>query len=252
MAARPSTVLPSPQLPKLEMGKLIRINAAAEAGKNGQTLDALPTAALVFQYNPSQITRSRSGRWETRAKRQEKVATPQDQRAVSGSGAASLLAESETISIKVVFDATEQAMAGPARDGILPELAFLEIASMGKMQESRAGAAKGSSAQTVRPDELLLVLGPRRAFPVVLTGLTIVEQKFAPDLVPIRAEADLRFNVLEPVDVAYNTWVADAFNQIVQNRIQLSAPIEEKGTVSDILRNAVKGSAPPIPGEAEI
>ena len=250
MAVRPTTLSPSPQLPALVMGKLIRINAATEAGKGAQPSEALPTAALVFQYNPNQITRSRNGRWETRAKRQEKVATPQDQRVVAGSGSASLLAESETISLKVIFDATEQAMAGPAPDGILPELAFLEIASMGKMQEQRAGGTKGSAAQTVRPDELLLVLGPRRAFPVVLTGLTIVEQKFATDLVPIRAEADLRFNVLEPVDVAYNTWVSDAFNQIVRNRITLSGPIEEQGTVTDILTNAVKGSAP-LPGDPE-
>jgi hypothetical protein len=251
MSVRSSTTSPSPQLPALERGKLIRINAAAEASAKGADIAGLPTAALVFQYNPTMITRSRSGRWETRAKRTEKVATPQDQRAISGSGSASLLAESEVISIKITFDATEQALAGQIENGILPELAFLESASMGKMQERRPVGGQGSAAQTVRPDEMLLVLGPRRAFPVVMTGLTIVEQKFAPNLVPIRAEADLKFNVLEPVDVAYNTWVDTAFRQIVESRTTLSAGIEETGTVSDILANALSGASAPTPGVEE-
>ncbi|MEQ1955823.1 hypothetical protein [Mesorhizobium sp. CN2-181] len=242
MPVRATTSAPSPQLPRLERGKLIRVNAVAEA--QGATADTggLPTAALVFQYNPSTITRSRTGRWETRTKRNEKVATAQEQRAASGSGSANLLAESETISLKVTFDATEMILNGEAKDGILPELAFLESASLGKIQERRKQGGDGSAARTVRPDEMLLVLGPRRAFPVVMTGLTITEQKFAPDLTPIRAEVDLKFNVLEPVDVAYNTWVATAFDQIVSRRTSLSATVEEAGTVSDILSSAVAGA----------
>lgn len=248
MAIRPATTAPSPQLPALERGKLIRVNAAAEARAGGTDVSGLPTAALVFQYNPSQITRTRSGRWETRAKRNETVATPQEQRAASGSGSANLLAESEQISLKITFDATEQALNGAVGSGILPELAFLESASMGKMQERRPSGGQGSSARTVRPDEMLLVLGASRAFPVVMTGLTIVEQKFAPDLTPIRAEIDLRFNVLEPIDVAYNTWVATAFQQIVATRTRLSAEVEQAGTVSDILSNALAGPVAPTPG----
>ena len=57
--------------------------------------------------------------------------------------------------------------------------------------------------QPVRPDELLLVLGSSRIFPVVLTNLTITEQKFLPSLVPLRAEVELKFTVLEPIESRY-------------------------------------------------
>ena len=41
-----------------------------------------------------------------------------------------------------------------------------------------------------------MLLGPR-TFPVVITGMTIVEQRFDPALFPLRAEVDLRMRILE-------------------------------------------------------
>jgi hypothetical protein len=70
----------------------------------------------------------------------------------------------------------------------------------------------------VRPDQLLLVLGTERFFPVVITSLTITEQKFGPNLVPIRAEVDLKMNVLEATETAYNEWIRRAFNHLVTKR----------------------------------
>ena len=64
--------------------------------------------------------------------------------------------------------------------------------------------------QPIRPDELLLVLGSSRIFPVVLTNLTITEQKFLPSLVPLRAEVDLKFTVLEPIESRYTCLVESA------------------------------------------
>ena len=214
---------------KLEKGKLIRFG---QASKTDLTFDT-----LTFQFNPSTITRTRTGRWEPRQRRQRPVASPADIRARSASGSASLLAESETIGFKLIFDATEAILAGRsdggrtlADTGILPELAFLDIISLGKDEQDErakkggatAGGKNRETVQPVRPDELLLVLGIDRIFPVVLTSLTITEQKFNPNLMPIRAEADIRFNVLEPVENAYNTWIRNAFDQLFQKRNDLS------------------------------
>lgn len=238
MPPRPTTTAPSPALPALARGMLVRIERPGEGGD--QVEENLPTAALTFQYNPELITRSRAGRWEARSRRNRSVGTPQDLRARDGSGSGHLLAESETISLKIMFDASEQRMAGEGADGILPELAFLENTSMGRARSR--GLIEGESTQPVRPDELLLVLGPKRAFPVVLTSITMVEQKFAPDLTPIRAEVDLRFNVLEPVDIRYNTWVEGAFQEVVRRRTSLSQTIETASTVGEVLQNALAPS----------
>jgi Contractile injection system tube protein len=216
--------------PQLEKGKLVRFGQGTGSALNFET--------LTFQFNPSTITRTRTGRWEPRQRRQRPVASPADIRARSASGSASLLAESETVGFKLVFDATEAILANRtdadrvvAETGILPELAFLDLISLGKEEQeerNRRGGGRSASARTretvqpVRPDELLLVLGLERIFPVVLTSLTITEQKFSPTLMPIRAEADIRFNVLEPVENAYNTWIRNAFDQLFQRRKDLA------------------------------
>jgi hypothetical protein len=189
---------------------------------------------LHFQYNPETITRARTGKWEPRRRRRRASdpASPQEIRGErGGQGSAALMAESETISMKIIFDATEAILAGRnyqgdgdsavASQGVLPMLAFLEIISLGKQeQESRGRSTQrnSESARPVKPDELLLVLGNERMFPVVMTSLTITEKKFNPALIPIRAEADIKMNVLEPAESAYSRWIRSAFDQLFQKR----------------------------------
>lgn len=251
MPARSPSISPNPRLEKLAKGMLYRVDASGTPANNGDTnpLDGLMARAMTFQYNPETITRARAGKWESRSRRNQNVPSPQEVRARSGSGAAQLLAESETISLKVVFDATEQLITSGADvgEGVLPELAFVELMSMGRPPARRSNS--GESARAVRPDELLLVLGSR-TFPVVLTNLTIVEQKFASDLTPIRAEVDLRFNVLEPVDVSMNTWVQQAFDQIANKRRSLSEKVGEGSDATSALAQALNGGNPPEPAPA--
>jgi hypothetical protein len=197
----------------LSRGKLVRMPPAT--GTDNREL-----FVLEFQYNPETITRTRTGKWESRPgrRRNQRNPAPQDIAARSGQGAAALMADSETISLKAVFDATEAILAGDAiarAEGVLPQLAALEIISVGKDVKDRRG--RRDAARSVRPDELLLVLGDRR-YPAVLTSLTITEQKFTPDLVPIRAEADLKMNVLEPTEQAYSEWIRSAFQQLSEER----------------------------------
>ncbi|MEM0947937.1 MAG: hypothetical protein AAGK37_11055 [Pseudomonadota bacterium] len=246
--ARPTTTMPNPRIKApLFRGAIVRVADAASGIGNrqrGGTID-LPTASLVFQYNPEMVTYSRAGRWETRARRGGRLSSSQDVRSRSGSGSSHLLAESETISFKIVFDATEDIMAGEGAEGVKPEIAFLKNVSLGRPKRAGGSGQALQDTTPVRPDEVFVILEKERVFPAVLTGLTIIEQKFTPMMVPIRAEADLKFNVLEPVDVTYNTWVGRAFDTVMERRRTLSAKVEENSTVAKILNGQFGGASGP-------
>jgi Contractile injection system tube protein len=216
---------------RLERGAILRLEDKAAAGGGGGS-DELAGTVLRFQYNPETITRTRTGKWEQRKKRKGlTVVPPQEVRTRSGQGSSALLAESEQISLKVVFDGTEAVLAGrsDADRGVLPELAFLEMVSTGR--EGNKGNADREAVQPIRPDELLLILGSARMFPVVLTSLTITEQKFLPTLVPLRAEVDLKLNVLEPTESAYRRWIDVAFQRLLDDRTSAAATAAAPGDV---------------------
>lgn len=223
---------------KPERGKLIRVSKESSA-------DTFVGDVLEFQYNPETLTRARTGQWDARKQRKRPVNPPQEVRGRSGQGSSALQAESETISMKIVFDATEAILAGrtPVPDeGILPQLGFLDLISLGKDEdEKNKKKAKRDSAQPVRPDELLLVLG-KRVFPVVMTSLSITEQKFNPALVPIRAEADIKLNVLEPTESAYNQWIKQAFDELLNKRREAAGLALSPISVNDItaIANALR------------
>ena len=56
----------------------------------------------------------------------------------------------------------------------------MSLGREGNASRTRRSSKTKEVIQPVRPDELLLVLGSPRIFPVVLTNLTITEQKFLP------------------------------------------------------------------------
>lgn len=226
---------------RLERGALVRIHAEGR----GATL-AADSEVLRFQFNPETITRTRAGTWDPRKKRKRQgpetpIAPRQDIIGRSGTGSSALLAESEKITLRTTFDATEAVLRGvvatKARSagtppgqtdgpgeskhahevGVLPQLAFLELLSVGREGTAKRDRTR-ESVRPIRPDEVLLVLGRERMFPTVLTNLSITEQKFTPSLVPLRAEVELQFNVLEPAESAYSTWIKSAFDQLLAQR----------------------------------
>jgi hypothetical protein len=275
----------------LEHGSLIRLDP--EAGDY---------ATLTFPFNPETVRRARTGRWEPRRRRREgsAVDTPQQARGQLGAhGSSALLAESETISFRLVLDATETilrsttrsavaevtgavggalgrlvggatggaagaavgesrgfaagAMAGGglASDnawevGVLPEMAFLEQVSLGRQPEepARGQRNQGTPIRPLRPDELLLQLGSVRWFPCVLTELSITEQRFTPELVPMRAEADLKLTVLEPVENTYNPFVRQAFDQLLAMRTERVGLLGTTASTSLSSRLGGDGGAP--------
>lgn len=247
-----------PALPqRLERGALVRISAPAPgaAAAAGQ-----PPQVLYFQYNPETVTRTRQGTWEARKQRRSGVAPQEARTERGGMGSGAVNADAEQISFKLVFDATENVLAarrGAETTGVLPELAFLEVAVRGSAAPATSSTAAtgatagakakkpGQAAQPVRPDELLLVLGGR-AFPVVLTNLTITEQKFLPTLVPLRAEADLRLTVLEAGDSAYRQWIGTSFAALLAQRTAAAAVAVTAGPLQAVTAAlAAAGTATP-------
>ena len=225
---------------RVQHGRLVRLEPGATEN---------PT--LEFQYNPETVTRSRSGRWEPRKRRRDPraIETPQQHRQLGATGASAVLAESETIAFALAFDATEAILRSgdAATAGVLPQLAFLELVSLGREDAERQPGGRGSATpgreiRPIRPDQLLLELGESRWFPCLVTELTITEQRFTPELVPMRATADLKLTVLEPVENAYNPLVQQAFNHLLSQRISRS---DELGTTAStaVLQGLLGGSA---------
>jgi hypothetical protein len=228
----------------LEHGALVRLRSA-EPDLSGGTV-ALggsqddSNQALHFQYNPETITRTRQGTWEARRQRRPGTPAPSERTSRGAQGSGAVNSASEQITLKLVFDATEAILAdrtGAADTGVLPELAFFEVTTLGKEGPASGpgGARAGRQrAQPVRPDELLLVLGSSRTFPVVITNLTITEQKHTPQLVPVRAEVDLRLTVLEPGESAYAGWITRAFGDLLQQRTDNAASATQRGALDAV------------------
>lgn len=230
----------------LEHGALVRLRSAEPDLSSGTV--ALggsgdeASQVLHFQHNPETMTRTRQGRWEARSQRRSGTPSPSERTSRGAQGSGAVNAESEQITLKLVFDATEAILAArpqAADVGVLPELAFFEVTTLGKESQGAAAARPAGSqrSQAVRPDELLLVLGSSRVFPVVITNVTITEQKFTPQLVPIRAEVDLRLTVLEPGESAYAGWITRAFGDLVRQRTDAAAQVSGRGALDAVAQS---------------
>ncbi|GMU03344.1 hypothetical protein KH5H1_74660 [Corallococcus caeni] len=213
---------------QLQKGMLVTLPQTADDKKSEPSV-----RALRFQYNPETVTRTRAGQWETKPGKtpeQTKVLTD----AQRGGG---LHAKSETIALKLVFDVTEALLrdtTGAGTQGVLPELAILEGMALGKDQTGEEEKKPATKLVSLNPTELLLMLGPR-TFPVVITGMTIVEQRFDPALYPLRAEVDLRMRILEVGENAANNKVAQAFANLRDLRLRMEDLAVVKGADASTL-----------------
>lgn len=230
----------------LEHGALVRLRTQSPGATDG-TVSLEGNQVLHFQYNPETITRTRQGKWEARQQRRTATA-PSERTARGAQGTGAVNAESEQITLKLVFDATEAILGSKpeaAEKGVLPELAFFEVTTLGKESGGAEGGARGGGgsrsgaqrAQPVRPDELLLVLGAARTFPVVVTNVSITEQKYTPELVPIRAEVDLRLTVLEPGESAYAAWITQVFGDLLAQRTANAEVAHQRSPLDAVARS---------------
>lgn len=177
--------------PRLQQGALIQLNRAI--------IGVIPSITL-FQYNPETIKRnfdfSRPGGGDKTT-----GLTDQSNEA---------FAPGESYSFKLELDATDDLEKGrPLAEtfGVADRLAVLERliypprGVLGSVVSSIVdlvgeGPLKKASKQAI--PIVLLALGRRRVIPVWVSSLSIVEMGHSPAMMPIHAEVDLAFDVIQP------------------------------------------------------
>jgi hypothetical protein len=171
-------------------------------------LGALPNV-VVFQFNPTQVTRTPS---------LQQPPPPCD-----NSGSTDALQQpclpGETISFSLRVDANELlAQSNPiaAASGILPTLSALELLMVPKsaLSINLGSLAGGPSPFQLPPNKLPTVLffwGPFRIVPVAITSLTITETEYDVLLNPVRADVSVNLQVLIPSQLAGDTIANGAY-----------------------------------------
>jgi hypothetical protein len=152
-----------------------------------------PSRIVVFQYNPDEVSRTLQPR--------------------EGGGSANEThrawgAPTETVSLTVEVDATDQLEAGDplaAASGVLPALSVLEMLlhpSSAQIIANTVLLAAGTvEILPPKPPLAVLVWGPARVVPVKLTNLQITEEAYSPALIPIRASVEVSADVLTYEDL---------------------------------------------------
>ncbi|HEX3530693.1 MAG TPA: hypothetical protein VH988_26820 [Thermoanaerobaculia bacterium] len=168
-----------PRSPRVTKGALVSVDRQSPIPK-----------VIVFQYNPEKMTRSLKAKESTGEGDREEVLR------IKG-------APSETISMKIEIDATDQLeTADPVavRLGIYPQLSALELLlyPTSSHVKSKTIQALAGTLEVAPPESPLTILstGRNRVLPVRLTSLTINETAFDPNLNPIQADVDLSLEVL--------------------------------------------------------
>jgi hypothetical protein len=164
-----------PSLPLLQKGALIS-----------------PTTLNVirFQYNPETLTRTLAARTSGNSEQ-----NPRDPLRVQGP-------PKEDIRVEIFIDATDALEEGSRlakTQGIHPRLAALELLLYPRMTRVLWNEAKRrlGAIEVLAPEAplTLFVWGPQRVLPVRISGMTIVEESFDPDLRPLVARVSLEMTV---------------------------------------------------------
>jgi hypothetical protein len=173
-----------PGSPKLLKGAIVGVSV----------IDPL-SSVVIFQYNPDTLTRtirvSAAGREGDKSEALRLKGPP-----------------NESIKLDVEIDAADQLDEGDQaaeKLGVYPALSRLELLlypSSTLMIANEVLTALGV-IEIVAPEAplTLLVWGPKRVLPVRMTGFTITEEAFDPNLNPIRAKVSLDLMVLNYHDL---------------------------------------------------
>lgn len=173
-----------PRSPKLSKGAIVGFDVLN------------PVASVViFQYNPSQVSR------QLQARTAGHDGSPQETLRLAG-------APRETITLnEVVLDATdqlEQSDDTASSMGVYPQLSALEVLLYPKSAAVIANTALmlAGTIEIVQPAApfTLFIWGGKRVLPIRLSGFSITEERFDPDLNPIAATLNLTLNVLSTND----------------------------------------------------
>jgi hypothetical protein len=206
-----------PRSPRVTKGALVSFDRKNPIAK-----------VIVFQYNPEKMTRSLKSKESTGEGDREEVLR------IKG-------APSETISMKIEIDATDQLeTADPVAValGIYPQLSALELLlyPTSSHVKSKTLQALAGTLEIAPPESPLTILamGRSRVVPVRLTSLTINETAFDPNLNPIQADVDLSLDVLTyddfPVQsVGYSLFLA---HQVAKEAMAALGTVKSLGAIA--------------------
>jgi hypothetical protein len=153
-------------------------------------------SVIIFQYNPETLTRTITAQ------------TSGSDNAAKGEAMRLKGPPQEEIKLDVEIDATDQlefAKAPATTMGLYPTLASLEMLLYPKSAVTIANEvlAPLGMIEIIAPQAplTLFVWGPKRTLAVRITGLTITEEAFDPNLNPILAKVTLSLRVLNYDDL---------------------------------------------------
>lgn len=190
----------------------------------------IPPLAVVFQFNPTELTRQRSTSFGPQTNRTSSAGggnsssggcrnlrdfheRTEDLLEIQERQSAQVAAES--ISFDIRLDATDELAEGnplAAGFGILPRLSTLELMTYPKSAGILGGAVDSllgldedgfSFAKKDNPPVILFVWGHKRILPVNIESISIQETEFSPLLDPIRATATVNLKVIEGSNPLY-------------------------------------------------
>lgn len=197
---------------------------------------SLPPLALRFEFNPEQISRTRTITVKTGTTAATRggydFASPfEAARAAQG-----VTIQPETFSIEILLDATDRMDSGDlvaAQFGVQPELDVLRCMVEPKAQGpagvqmlASLGAGSARAFQRNETASVLLFVWGRTVLPVFLTSVKIDEKAHLPSLSPYRASATLTMQVIEG---------KNPFYMIEKARQLLSAALAGGAQVAEIL-----------------
>jgi hypothetical protein len=214
----------SPRSPRLQKGAIVGVDVFN------------PLASIVvFQYNPEKLRRTLA----------VNAATGD---AAQGEALRLKGPPRETIAASIEIDAADQLERGDALaglTGIHPTLASLEMLLYPKALSVIANEvlARVGVIEVIPPEAplTLFIWGIKRVLPVRLTGLTIDEEFFDPDLNPIQAKVSLNMTVLTYQDLGL-THVGGAMFMAHQVVKEAMATIGGVSAIGGAVSGGVSGS----------
>jgi hypothetical protein len=179
---------------------------------------SIPPLALVFEFNPTSISRTRtvnvktSGRPDTH--RGYDFTTPMETpRASQG-----VSVQPESFSFKILLDATDRMNQGDTLTesfGIQPELDTIRSMLEPKSQSpggvqilSSLGGGKPRAFSRHESASVLILIWGLQILPVFMTQARIDIKAYMPNLIPYRAEADLTLQLIESSNPFYDVELA--------------------------------------------
>jgi hypothetical protein len=180
-----------------------------------------PPLVVGFQFNPMQLTRSRTLDFSMTAAAQWEGERPgltlrdfhqnfQDLLELRDAQQVSM--HPESLSFELRLDATDKLNEGDqiaGKLGIGPQLATLELMVQPKRESVLGSLVREllpggfSFTCTDKPPMVLFVWGRKRVLPVNINSMTITETEFTPSLEPIRATVAVDLTVIEGPNPAH-------------------------------------------------